>query len=651
MFPEVSRQWHPTKNGKLDPEQMTAGSGKKVWWKCEKGHEWQANIYSRTRPNGTGCPYCSGRMPTHDYNLQVINPRVARQWHPTRNGNLNPEQITPSSSKKVWWICEKSHEWRTTIKARNKGANCPYCTSRLIIKETSLLAVNPELAKQWHPTKNGDLSPENIAPKSGKKVWWICDKGHEWQAEVASRSLGAGCPYCYRESKRATKDYNLSVVNPRVAAQWHPVKNGNLTPSDVTPGINKKVWWVCKDGHEWQSSVRTRNNGVGCPYCSGKKTAPEKSLAALKPALANQWHPIKNGTLHPSDVTTGSGKRVWWKCEKGHEWEAVINDRCRGGSCPYCQNRLPSSENKLILVNPILSKEWHPTRNGKLTPSDVAPKSNKRVWWQCKNGHEWEAAVVSRSNGSQCPYCSGKKPRKDNNLSILSPGLAREWHPTKNGKLTPFEVLSNSRKKVWWRCKNGHEWQAIIQNRSRGNNCPYCIGRKASKEYNLGVVNPGLIKEWHPTKNGKLTPFDVTPNSHKKAWWLCKNGHEWQAVIGNRNKGIGCRFCKKPGLLKKHFEPRVQYNKNYTYVLTTLDEKKKIKMGNKTYFRSKTVPYARFVYGLENIPPGYIIWHKDGDPVNNDLDNLECISRSEAMKRLISSGILKIFTPVKIKSK
>ena len=91
----------------------------------------------------------------------------------------------------------------------------------------------------------------------------------------------------------------------------------------------------------------------------------------------------------------------------------------------------------------------------------------------------------------------------------------------------------------------------------------------------------------------------------------------------------------------------MQYGKNNTYVLTTLDEKKKIKIGNKTYYRSKTVPYARYVYGLENIPPRYIIWHKDGDPVNNDLDNLECISRSEAMKRMIDSGILTPFTPKK----
>ncbi len=651
LNPAVAKEWHPTKNGKLGPEQVHPGSKKKVWWKCEKGHEWQAYIIVRTKHISSGCPYCSHRRTSPDYNLRVINPGIAGQWHPTRNGNLKPEQVTPSSGKKVWWICENGHEWKTTIKSRNKGAGCPYCTGRLLLKEKSLLAVNPELAKQWHPTKNGRLSPGNISPKSGKRVWWICDKGHEWETSVGNRSLGNGCPYCYRESKRATKDYNLGVVNPRLAAQWHPVKNGNLTPDDVTPGINKKVWWVCKNGHEWQASIRNRNNGSGCHYCSGKKTAPEKSLATLRPGLAKQWHPTKNGTLLPTDVSTGSGKKVWWKCRKGHEWEAIIVEHSRHGKCPYCRNRLPPSENKLILANPILSKEWHPTRNGKLTPADVAPKSKKNVWWRCKNGHEWQATVVSRNNGVQCPYCSGKKPGKDNNLGILYPRLAREWHQTKNGKLTPFKVRPKSKEKVWWRCKNGHEWQAVIRNRVRGNNCPCCIGRKASKEHNLGVANPALIKEWHPTKNEKLTPFYVTPNSHKKVWWLCKNGHEWQAAVGTRNKGIGCPFCAKPGLLKKHFEPRVQYNKKFTYVLTTLDEKKKIKIGNKTYYRSKVMPYARYVYGLENIPPGYIIWHKDGDPVNNDLDNLECISRSEAMKRMISSGIITVFTPIKKTSK
>ncbi len=368
------------------------------------------------------------------------------------------------------------------------------------------------------------------------------------------------------------------------------------------------------------------------------------NLKFMFPAVSRQWHPFKNGKLDPEQVSPHSSKKVWWKCEKGHEWQTYICARTKsnGSGCPYCSGSRASHDYNLQVINPDAARQWHPARNGNLKPEQVTPGSQKKVWWICEKGHEWRTAVRDRNKRASCPYCTGRRLIKEKSLLAVNPELAEQWHPTKNGDLSPENIASKSSKKVWWRCKKGHEWQAIIANRFKGDNCPYCGGKKASKEYNFGIVNPVLIKEWHPTKNGKLTPFDVTPNSNKKVWWLCKNGHEWQAVIGTRNRSAGCHFCRNPGCLKKHFEPRVQYNKNYTCVITTLDEKKKIKIGNKTYFRNKVVPYARYVYGMEKIPPGYIIWHKDGDPANNDLDNLECISRSEAMKRMISSGILKI---------
>jgi hypothetical protein len=66
----------------------------------------------------------------------------------------------------------------------------------------------------------------------------------------------------------------------------------------------------------------------------------------------------------------------------------------------------------------------------------------------------------------------------------------------------------------------------------------------ATENYHLQKVNPEVSKEWHPTKNGDLTPKDVTPNSHKKAWWICKEKrHEWAAVVFSRNKGRGCPYC------------------------------------------------------------------------------------------------------------
>jgi hypothetical protein len=199
----------------------------------------------------------------------------------------------------------------------------------------NLAVVKPDIAKEWHPSRNGKLTPKDVTPSSCKKVWWKCSKDHDWQASIFGRSNGNGCPYC--AGQLPTKDYNLKVINPKLAKQWHPVKNGKLTPKNVTPGSSRKVWWICSKGHEWRAIVKSRNSGKRCPYCIGKKACLDNCLKTLNPSLAKQWHSSRNGKLTPKDVTAGSGKKVWWKCKEGHVWKAVVNNRNYGNGCPECR--------------------------------------------------------------------------------------------------------------------------------------------------------------------------------------------------------------------------------------------------------------------------------------------------------------------------
>ena len=201
--------------------------------------------------------------------------------------------------------------------------------------------------------------------------------------------------------------------------------------------------------------------------------------------------------------------------------------------------------NCLETLNPDLAREWHPAKNGGLTPRDVTPGSHKKAWWVCGKGHEWEAAVVSRNYGSGCPFCAGRAVGEDNCLEVLSPDLAREWHPAKNGSLTPRDVALHSSKKVWWRCGKGHEWQATVASRSYGSGCPFCAGKSVCDDNCLQTLDPDLATEWHPAENGSLTPRDITPNSHKKTWWICGKGHEWQATVNSRSGGCGCPYCAR----------------------------------------------------------------------------------------------------------
>ena len=107
---------------------------------------------------------------------------------------------------------------------------------------------------------------------------------------------------------------DFATLWPELAAQWHPTRNGALTPSEVLPGSHRKVWWRCEKGHEWQAEVKTRVNGCGCPVCANRKLAEgENDLATLRPELAAQWHPTRNGSLTPEGHTAGTRRQVWWR--------------------------------------------------------------------------------------------------------------------------------------------------------------------------------------------------------------------------------------------------------------------------------------------------------------------------------------------------
>ena len=423
------------------------------------------------------------------------------------------------------------------------------------------LSTNPTLAAQWHPAKNGDLVPSQISASSNKLVWWQCEKGHEWQARISNRKKGSGCPHCNpsRLNYLIPGTNDLLTQNPALAAQWHPTKNGDLTPSLICVNSNIKVWWQCEKGHEWQTGVVNRNKGAGCPQCNPLQPnclLPGKNdLLTVNPALAARWHPTKNGDLSPSQVTANNPKPVWWLCEQGHEWQAGIKNRNKGSCCPHCHppriTRLILGQNDLLTVNPTLAAQWHPTKNGDLTPSLVSANSLKKYWWQCENGHEWQATARNRNGGTNCPHCRGWNLRPDQvSLASAYPELATQWHPTKNGSRTPYQIAAGSAQKIWWLCENGHEWQAPVYARVQTPACRYCKAQHTSN--NLSTGNPEISAQWHPTKNGELTPSQVRATSKQKAWWQCPEGHEWKAMISNRAQGSGCPVCARLKR-KKHF--------------------------------------------------------------------------------------------------
>lgn len=104
--------------------------------------------------------------------------------------------------------------------------------------------------------------------------------------------------------------------------------------------------------------------------------------------LKAEWDQEKNAPLRFEDVTPGSDRKVWWRCDKGHSWQAKVSNRFRGTGCPFCAgHRILPGENDLQTVYPEIAQEWHPTKNGDLSPGEVAPHSNQYAWWKCVEGH------------------------------------------------------------------------------------------------------------------------------------------------------------------------------------------------------------------------------------------------------------------------
>jgi len=205
--------------------------------------------------------------------LREAYPSLAKEWHPEKDDILTPDDVTPTDDIHVWWRCDQKHEWIATVKDRVNGAGCPHCpgVSKKYARKVTLASAEPEAVKFWHPTKNRGRTPDQFAQKSAIKVWWQCKCGHDWYAAVISMRFNPHCPTCH-PGLGASHNYNLAVINPGLAAQWHPDKNGTLLPSHLTPFSAKKVWWKCSKGHEWIEQIAARQKGRVCPYCSGRKS-------------------------------------------------------------------------------------------------------------------------------------------------------------------------------------------------------------------------------------------------------------------------------------------------------------------------------------------------------------------------------------------
>lgn len=267
----------------------------------------------------------------------------------------------------------------------------------------------PEIADQWHPTKNINEPLETIKAYSNKRVWWICSLGHEWQAAIANRTFcHSNCPYC--ANKKAYEGNSVAGIFPDIAKEWCYDRNGKSLPENTLKHSSKKVWWRCQLGHEWLAKITDRTlNKSGCPYCTNRKVCYENSLASHE--LHKEFHFTKNDFL-PENVLAGSHSKIWWLCSKdnSHEWFAEVNSRTSNRrGCPYCKSsineKITGEALRILFPDTIIKEQFkidcHIYSDGKIIRNyiriDFILETNNKIIYIEYNGKQHYQALCFKS--------------------------------------------------------------------------------------------------------------------------------------------------------------------------------------------------------------------------------------------------------------
>lgn len=561
-YPGLSKEWDDGRNGEKLPTLFLSGSNEIVWWKCPDCKvSYQARISLRVL--GSNCPKCKTKrrnatLVQKNGSLYDFKPSLEKEWHPVKNGKLTLKDITANSNKKYWWICKKGHEWQAPASTRNAGHGCPYCAGTYSTKDNNLLVVAPILAKEWHPTKNGIHKPEDVLPFSMKKVWWKCDRGHEWQASVSNRYQGRNCAQCSSELRTSFPEqaiiFYLSKFFTIESRTRHNGWEVDIYLSDYNIGIEYDGI-AYHDKKFLQNREKRKNEAlkqIGLDLIRVKESydyqgTKEQTIFFLIDHSYKNFPKALHMLFHL--IRTKTGKKIDLSIDIDRDRIEIMN-----------QYIMIQKKNSFEEKYPELALLWNNDKNMAIRPDALSSMSNKKVWWKCEKDHEWQETVINVAKGNRCPFCSNHKVLSGyNDFQTKCPDLATDWDYSKNNELKPSDVTIGSNKKVWWRCKNGHEWRATIARRVKGPSCPYCSGRHKKV--------PLKKDEWNKKYEQAKAYYVQHNHLDVKATYICDNGFKlgsWirtQRVNYKNNdltlerynllEEIGMKWSSRPGAKKR----------------------------------------------------------------------------------------------------
>lgn len=428
--------------------------------------------------------------------LQAKFPEISKEWDYEKNGDLLPSNVTYGSHLDVYWkcpICNQSYKKKicnrtAPAKQKTESKKCPVCLGRQIVPGyNSLMAqFSSIVAEEWDYEKNV-LDPDTIAPKSNKKCWWKCNKGHSYQSTPNAKvtNNGGNCPYCSHQ--RLLIENSLAMVKPQLAEEWDYESNKPFSPEDVSAYSNESFGWICsKCGHKWLAKVNNRSNGRGCPECSkgAHSSFPEQVI----------YYFVKQ--VFPDAINS--------YLLKGYELDVFI----------------PSLK---------IGIEY----DGEFYHKNSLSKDVEKSLIMLDNGIH-----LIRIRESNCP-------------ELIVPGVevyTFEYSSTYE-KLVP--ILKHIIKELCKKSNVAFELQIDIDSvRNDILSSLYTIPYEKSFEYyRLKCAEEGkeLKAIWDIERNESLKPHMVTPFSEKEVFWICVNNtsHKWKNTVKSVALGYGCQKCAK----------------------------------------------------------------------------------------------------------
>jgi Probable Zinc-ribbon domain len=493
--------------------------------------------------------------------LSRTHPHVADEWHPTKNGNLTPNDVSFGSGRSVWWQCKKyvsdpEHTWQTTIQSRTRKSNpagCPACGHSKVTRGSSLAVVFPEQARLFD-SKNNGKSAADVRAHSNKVFHWRCPLGHAWKSSVNHMVRpGAGCPFC--KGKRVAATNSLAKTYPSIAKLWSP--RNQITPDEVTAGSAKRVWWKCSRGHEYQMAVKRKTGPTprGCPRCNDKRSRPEYTLYAelrlIFPDIQNR-HQLYG---HEVDIwLPGLGVAVDYDGYAFHRARELRDKKkielLRKHGVMLFRVREPGlnrvSETDVMLSRGEVGRAAAIIRVLKAISATVSDVTlGGRIAAYIRQGkllNEREMLELINNSGV-----------REQSLATRFPELAAEWDLCRNHPLTPDAFRPGSHERVWWQCARhpNAPYQASIHNRVNGSACPRCANKIIDEAVSLASVRPDIMKFWDQQENPDLNPRALAVGSERIAHWKCGQGHAWTAAIAAlaRVDKVECPICTSLGAL------------------------------------------------------------------------------------------------------